>query len=144
MEQNKQRTISFRLNMEKEDERELYESIKGHDCYGSSGAYIKAALKYFCSKEKEYELQERLQSFFEGQMERMLTEQTKAFVDALAEHDQKLLSMALTGVSIATPVMAVKEPTVKAEVPNQSIVVEPQMPDASEDIPAEALAYLGL
>ena len=140
MEQNKQRTISFRLNMEKDDERELYESIKGHDCYGSSGAYIKAALKYFCSKEKEYELQERLQSFFEEQMERMLTEQTKAFVDALAEHDQKLLSMALTGASITTP----KEPIVEVELSNQSIVVEPQMPDASEDIPAEALAYLGL
>ena len=48
-----QKSLSFRLNLSKEDERELYEAIMGHnrdnenDPYGSSGAYIKAALKCY-------------------------------------------------------------------------------------------------
>ena len=52
-----QRTISFRLNMKREDEKALYEEIMSHNCkkkddsYGSGGAYIKAALKSFYGNE---------------------------------------------------------------------------------------------
>ena len=84
MDGNKQRTISFRLNMTREDEKELYEAIKGHsDCYGSSGEYIKAALKHFHSMEQEYELQERLQDYMKEQMEQLVVEQRKVFMEAL-------------------------------------------------------------
>ena len=45
------KSITFRLNLDREDERELYETIRKHsrhvagDEYGSAGAYIKAALR---------------------------------------------------------------------------------------------------
>ena len=46
----KQKTISFRLNMERDEERALFEEIQRHsggmadERYGSSGAYIKKVL----------------------------------------------------------------------------------------------------
>lgn len=50
-----QKTVAFRLNIAKEEERELYHAIMKHgrgrenDIYGSSGAYVKAALRHYCS-----------------------------------------------------------------------------------------------
>ena len=44
------KSITFRLNLDREDERELYETIWQHsrhvpgDVYGSAGAYIKAEI----------------------------------------------------------------------------------------------------
>ena len=158
MDGNKQKTISFRLNMVREDEKELYEAIKGHsDCYGSSGAYIKAALKHFHSMEQEYELQECLQDYMKEQMEQLVVEQRKVFMEALEEHDQKLVTMILSGVNLTAtvPVVDTKENAIAtAKVTNHSKKFERSeplpveefepFPDADEDIPEEALAYLGL
>ena len=150
MDGNKQKTISFRLNMVREDEKELYEAIKGHsDYYGSSGAYIKAALKHFHSREQEYELQERLQDYMKEQMEQLVVEQRKVFMEALEEHDQKLVTMILSGVNLTAtvPVVDVKENSIAtAKVTNHSKKFERSetLLDTNEDIPEEALAYLGL
>lgn len=150
MDGNKQKTISFRLNMVREDEKELYEAIKGYsDCYGSSGAYIKAALKHFHSREQEYELQERLQDYMKEQMEQLVVEQRKVFMEALEEHDQKLVTMILSGVNLTAtvPVVDVKENSIAtAKVTNHSKKFERSetLLDTNEDIPEEALAYLGL
>ena len=150
MDGNKQKTISFRLNMVREDEKELYEAIKEHsDCYGSSGAYIKAALKHFHSREQEYELQERLQDYMKEQMEQLVVEQRKVFMEALEEHDQKLVTMILSGVNLTAtvPVVDVKENSIAtAKVTNHSKKFERSetLLDTNEDIPEEALAYLGL
>lgn len=60
-----QKTVSFRLNMRREDEKALYEAIMSHnrgnkdDPYGSGGAYIKAALKSFGIGEDRTEQQIR-------------------------------------------------------------------------------------
>ncbi|MCI8781288.1 MAG: hypothetical protein HFH70_11515 [Lachnospiraceae bacterium] len=60
-----QKTVAFRLNLSRTDERELYEAIMKHgrnmenDIYGSSGAYVKAALKHYHRQESELELQEQ-------------------------------------------------------------------------------------
>lgn len=61
-----QKTVAFRLNIAKEEERELYHAIMRHsrgrenDIYGSSGAYVKAALKHYHRQESELELQEQV------------------------------------------------------------------------------------
>lgn len=53
-----QKTVAFRLNIAKAEERELYHAIMKHgrgnenDLYGSSGAYLKAALKHYHRQEK--------------------------------------------------------------------------------------------
>ena len=60
-----QKTVAFRLNLSRADERELYQAIMKHgrnmenDIYGSSGAYVKAAIKHYHRQENELELQEQ-------------------------------------------------------------------------------------
>ena len=60
-----QKTVAFRLNLSRADERELYQAIMKHgrnmenDIYGSYGAYVKAALRHYHRQESELELQEQ-------------------------------------------------------------------------------------
>lgn len=120
--------------MSREEEKELYEAIKKHDrskggdCYGSSGAYIKAALRNFHHKEQAYELQEQWQNAMKEQMERLAAEQTKAFLTALEEHDEKLVTMVSQAVQ-----------DVIARDKMSGVVI----PDTVEEtMPEEAMAYL--
>ena len=76
-----QKTVAFRLNIAKEEERELYHAIMKHgrgrenDMYGSSGAYVKVALKHYHKQESELE-----------------------FLDKLVEHDKRLAVMVAEAV----------------------------------------------
>lgn len=99
--------------------------------------------------EQEYELQERLQDYMKEQMEQLVVEQRKVFMEALEEHDQKLVTMILSGVNLTAtvPVVDVKENSIAtAKVTNHSKKFERSetLLDTNEDIPEEALAYLGL
>ena len=91
-----QKTVAFRLNIAKEEERELYHAIMRHgrgrenDIYGSSGAYVKAALRHYHRQESELELQEQYQQEMRGYLKELAELQREVFLDGLSEHDKKL------------------------------------------------------
>lgn len=91
-----QKTIAFRLNIAKEEERELYHAIMKHgrgrenDIYGSSGAYVKAALRRYHRQESELELQEKYRQEMRGYLKELAELQREVFPDGLSEHDKKL------------------------------------------------------
>lgn len=91
-----QKTIAFRLNIAKEEERELYHAIMKHgrgrenDIYGSSGAYVKAAIKHYHRQENELELQEQYRQELRGYLKELAELQREMFLEGLSEHDKEL------------------------------------------------------
>ncbi len=91
-----QKTVAFRLNLSRADERELYQAIMKHgrnmenDIYGSSGAYVKAALRHYHRQESELELQEQYRQEMRGYLKELAELQREVFLDGLSEHDKKL------------------------------------------------------
>lgn len=91
-----QKTVAFRLNIAKEEERELYHAIMKHgrgkenDIYGSSGAYVKAALKHYHRQENQLELQEQYQQEMRNYLKELAELQGEVFLERLSEHDREL------------------------------------------------------
>lgn len=91
-----QKTVAFRLNIAKEEERELYHAIMKHgrgredDVYGSSSAYVKAALRHYYRQESKLKLQEQYQQEMRSYLKELAKEQREVFLDGLAEHDKEL------------------------------------------------------
>ena len=91
-----QKGISIRLNLAREEEKKLYDEVMSHsrnvpgDIYGSSGAYVKAALSaYGADREKsdrEHILKEQMKEY----LEMLSKQQGREFMDRLKEHDEKL------------------------------------------------------
>lgn len=100
-----QKTVAFRLNLSKADERELFQEILKHgrnvenDIYGSSGAYVKAALRHYHRKESKLELQEQYRQEMRCYLKELAEEQREVFLDGLLEHDKEL------AVTVAEAVM---------------------------------------
>ena len=100
-----QKTVALRLNLSRTDERELYEAIMKHgrnmenDIYGSSGAYVKAALKHYHRQESELELQEQYRQEMRSYLKELAEEQREVFLNGLSEHDKEL------AVTVAEAVM---------------------------------------
>lgn len=100
-----QKTVAFRLNLSKADEKELFQEILKHgrnvenDIYGSSGAYVKAALRHYHRQESELELQEQYRQEMRCYLQELAEEQRKVFLDGLLEHDKEL------AVTVAEAVM---------------------------------------
>lgn len=98
------KSITFRLNLDREEEKELYEAIRQHnrqvsgDVYGSAGAYIKTALRYYQKKESGARLQEQFQADMEEYMQKLASSEKEEFLKALEEHDKQLVSMVLEEV----------------------------------------------
>ena len=86
-----QKTVAFRLNIAKEEERELYYAIMRHgrgrenDVYGSSGAYVKAALRHYHKQESELELQEQNRQEMQSYLKELAEKQGEVFLDKLVE-----------------------------------------------------------
>ncbi len=99
-----QKTVAFRLNIAKEEERELYHVIMKHgrgrenDIYGSSGAYVKAALRHYHRQESEMELQEQNRQEMQSYLKELAEKQGKVFLDKLVEHDKRLAVMVADAV----------------------------------------------
>ena len=99
-----QKTIAFRLNIAKEEERELYYAIMRHgrgrenDVYGSSGAYVKAALRHYHKQESELELQEQNRQEMQSYLKELAEKQGEVFLDKLVEHDKRLAAMVAEAV----------------------------------------------
>lgn len=94
-----QKTVAFRLNIAKEEERELYHAIMKHgrgkenDLYGSSGAYVKAALRYYHRQESKLELQEQNRQEMQNYLKELAEKQGEVFLENLVEHDKRLAVM---------------------------------------------------
>lgn len=151
-----QKSLSFRLNLSKEDERELYESIMGHnrdnanDPYGCSGAYIKAALKCYHGNEMKMEQQEHFKEEMQEYLQRQANEQRELFLKALEVHDQKIVAMIVESVA-STLVRMEYQPSVMQyrEENNTSSLEKVQRKKAdivqdtmNENMPEEAFSYL--
>lgn len=99
-----QKTVAFRLNIAKAEERELYQAIMKHgrgkenDLYGSSGAYVKAALKYYHRQESELELQEQNRQEMQDYLKELAEKQGEVFLEKLVEHDKRLAAMVAEAV----------------------------------------------
>lgn len=95
------KSITFRLNLDREEERELYETIRQHsrhvkgDLYGSAGAYIKTALRDYQRKKKDVRLREQFQSDMEKYLQKLAVSEREEFLKALEEHDKRLASVML-------------------------------------------------
>lgn len=100
-----QKTVAFRLNLSRADERELFQEILKHgrnvenDIYGSSGAYVKAALRHYHRQESELELQEQYRQEMRCYLQELAEKQREVFLDGLLEHDKEL------AVTVAEAVM---------------------------------------
>lgn len=99
-----QKTVAFRLNIAKEEERELYHAIMRHgrgrenDVYGSSGAYVKAALKHYHRQESELEMQEQYWQEMRCYLKELAELQGEVFLEKLVEHDNRLAVMVADAV----------------------------------------------
>lgn len=99
-----QKTVAFRLNIAKEEERELYHAIMKHgrgrenDIYGSSGAYVKAALKHYHRQESKLAMQEQNQQEMRSYLKELAEKQGEVFLDKLVEHDKRLAVMVADAV----------------------------------------------
>ena len=164
-----QKTVAFRLNLSRADERELYQAIMKHgrnmenDIYGSSGAYVKAALRQYHRQESELELQEQYRQEMRCYLKELAELQGEVFLEKLMEHDNRLAAMvaeavmgAVGGIQISG--IGTNEGHGSGDVGKQSSVnpaenvavgkTEIQQGDSVEEIgveeglPEEALFYL--
>lgn len=161
-----QKTVAFRLNIAKEEERELYHAIMKHgrgrenDIYGSSGAYVKAALRHYHRQESVLELQKQYQQEMRSYLKELAEKQGEVFLDKLVEHDKRLAAMVVEAVMRAVDGGIVtagrSEEYGKSDDNNFSSVFKEStgeqdgnteqgisLENAKEDVlPEEALAYL--
>lgn len=99
-----QKTVAFRLNLSRADERELYQAIMKHgrnmenNIYGSSGAYVKAALRHYHRQESELELQEQYRQEMQNYLKELAELQGEVFLGKLVEHDNRLAVMVADAV----------------------------------------------
>ena len=161
-----QKTVAFRLNIAKEEERDLYHAIMRHgrgrdnDIYGSSSAYVKAALKSYHRQESELELQEQNRQEIQSYLKELAEKQSEVFLGKLVEHDKRLAAMVAEAVMRAVDGGKVttsrSEKYGKSDDNNFSSIFRESvgeqdgnteqgtsLEDAKEDVlPEEALAYL--
>ena len=161
-----QKTVAFRLNIAKEEERELYHAIMRHgrgrenDIYGSSGAYVKAALRHYHRQESELELQEQNRQEMQSYLNELAEKQGEVFLDKLVEHDKRLAAMVAEAVISAVAgrkiSVGTSEEYGKSDDNNFSSIFKESMGEqddkteqstslenTKEDVlPEEALAYL--
>lgn len=151
-----QKSLSFRLNVSKEDERELYEAIMGHtrdkanDPYGSSGAYIKAALKFYHGNEMQIEQQEHFKEEMQEYLRMQANEQRELFLKALEIHDLKMVAMIVESVASALARMEFQpsaKPSTEEDNPssvkkNLKINLDNLQDSIEETMPEEAFSYL--
>ncbi len=112
---------SVRFNLSKEDERSMYEELQRHDRkvpddpYGSSGAYIKAAIWFYMMHQEEHENNQLL-------------------LDSIGSIVRETIIDTMDGFRVESPETVVKRET-------QQVISElDESPDA--DIPSEVSEYL--
>ena len=148
-----QKSLSFRLNLSKEDERELYEAIMGHNRdnannpYGSSGSYIKAALKCYHGNEMQMEQQEHFKEEMQEYLQRQANEQRELFLKALEVHDQKMVAMIVESVASTLARMETVKPHREENNTSSLEKVQGKRTDIlqytiDETMPEEAFSYL--
>ena len=69
-----------------------------NDIYGSSGAYVKAALRHYHRQESELELQEQYRQEMRNYLKELAELQGEVFLEKLMEHDKRLAVMVADAV----------------------------------------------
>lgn len=91
-----QKVISIRLNLAREEEKKLYDEVMSHgrnvsgDIYGSSGAYVKAALSAYGADREKSDREHLFKEQMKEYLEMLSKQQGREFMDKLNEHDEKL------------------------------------------------------
>lgn len=147
-----QKTISFRLNIKRAEEKALYEAIMSHnrgktdDPYGSGGAYIKAALKSFYGNEEQVLQQDHYHREIQKMMQEQMDTQSELILKTLRSHDSKLVNkmvetvvnaLADRNVVSAEPIKNTSTAVVSKKVEEFKPISEPE-----ETMPEEAFSYL--
>ncbi len=134
-----QKTVAFRLNIAKAEERELYQAIMKHgrgnenDLYGSSGAYVKAALRHYRKQESELELQEQNRQEMRNYLRELAEEQGEVFLEKLVEHDKRLAVMVAEAVMRAVDGIKISDAGT-SERQNIGTFEKPSEINSSEDM----------
>lgn len=91
-----QKVISIRLNLAREEEKKLYDEVMSHsrnvpgDIYGSSGAYVKAALSAYGADREKSDREHLFKEQMKEYLEMLSKQQGREFMDKLNEHNEKL------------------------------------------------------
>lgn len=91
-----QKVISIRLNLAREEEKKLYDEVMSHsrnvpgDIYGSSGAYVKAALSAYGADREKSDREHLFKEQMKEYLEMLSKQQGREFLDKLKDHDEKL------------------------------------------------------
>ena len=101
-----QKTKTVRFNLSKDDERRMFEELESHDRkvpddpYGSSGAYIKAALDYYMQSAEERKTNQVAEELLSNIINQAVASARKVFMDDLKKHneDQMRLLLMMRGV----------------------------------------------
>ena len=155
-----QKTVAFRLNLSRADERELYQAIMKHgrnmenNIYGSSGAYVKAALRHYHRQESELELQEQYRQEMQNYLKELAELQGEVFLGKLVEHDNRLAAMVAEAVVRAVGGIQIsgigtnegqgigdfrRQPVIN---PAENVAVGGTETQQGDSVPDEALFYL--
>lgn len=151
-----QKTISFRLNIKREDERALYEMIMSHnhggadDPYGSGGAYIKAALKNFYVNESQVRQQETCSSQIKDLLNESLSLQKEFIRNNLEVYHDRLIKEISESIANALADSTVLLSNNREDSIRDTLVMGNTIKDeickpiieAEETMPEEALSYL--
>jgi len=146
------KTVSFRLNLSREDELEIYQTIQSIEAnvvrkrlYDNKSKFIKMALKdYIESKNAKEEIERRCRQT-EDYMEQVVAKARTEFVDSLKEHDIELVAAIMASVMKA----AGNGTSVSVEATSNKAVDEyylnmtgGALPDGGGELPDGAMDFL--
>lgn len=157
------KSISVRFNLSRENERKLYEEVMSHnreipdDPYGSSGAFVKAAVRFYMQDRDRIESENRSREQLQEYIDRSVEAAGEVFLKKLQEHDQSRMLENLTNVvktiqsgggvvpDIRTDEGSSPDDTAGMELKKKSRVqevIDRLDAESEEQPPADALSYL--
>ena len=101
---NSKKSVSVRFNLSRENERKMYDEVMSHsreiadDPYGSTGAYIKTAIRFYMQDRERIESENRSREQLQEYIDRSVEAAGEVFLKKLQEHDQSRMLENLTNV----------------------------------------------
>ena len=146
------KTVSFRLNISRDDELEIYHTIQSIEAnivlkriYDNKSKFIKMALKdYIDSKNAKVEIERRCMQT-EDYMDLVVAKARTQFVDSLKEHDIELVAaimasvMKVAGTGTTVSVAATSNKAVGEKYLNTT---QGDLPDGGGELPDGAMDFL--
>lgn len=146
------KTVSFRLNLSREDEFEIYHVIQSIEAnvarkrlYDNKSKFIKMALKdYIDSKNAKEEIDRRCRQT-EDYMDLVVARARTQFVDSLKEHDIELVAAIMASVmKVAGNGTTVNVGTTPNKVVGEKYLnmTQGDLPDGGGELPDGAMDFL--